>query len=293
MSEPSKLPITVLLAVKNESVNLPKCLNSLREAEKVIILDSKSTDGTIEIAEANGASVVQFAYSGGYPKKRQWAMDTLDLNTPWLLLIDADEVVPPTLWSQIRAVVSDDHSHDGFLIKKGFHFLGRKMRFGGFSHEAVLLLRRGKGRFERLVEDAEGGMDMEVHERIIVTGSVGRLSAPLIHEDFKGLEAYIARHNKYSTWEANLRYGFLEHGVYGVETIRPRLFGNSQERRRWLKAFIIRLPFEPWLWFFYHYIVRLGVLEGNVGLIACQIRMSYIQQARAKIFELRLKNEMA
>jgi hypothetical protein len=130
---------------------------------------------------------------------------------------------------------------------------------------------------------------MEIHERIVVNGTIGHLSTPLIHEDFKGLEAYIARHNKYSTWEARLRYKFWESGRYGASTITPRLFGNSQERRRFFKSIIIRLPFEHWVWFIYHYFICLGFLEGKPGLIASQIRASYISQTNAKFYEMQLK----
>lgn len=87
-----------------------------------------------------------------------------------------------------------------------------------------------------------------------------------------------------------MRYRYLTTGRYGESTIAPRLFGNSQERRRFLKALIIRLPFEPQLWFLYHYLLRLGFLAGRPGLIACQIRASYIAQTRAKIYELALRD---
>jgi glycosyltransferase involved in cell wall biosynthesis len=285
-----KLPITVLLAVKNEAVNLPKCLSSLAPASKVFVLDSGSSDSTAQIATDWGASVYQFTYSGGYPKKRQWALDNLDIQTPWVLFLDGDEVVPDRLWQEIAAVVNSPSACDGYLIQKGFHFLGGRLTYGGFSHSAVLLIRKGKGRFERLFNDSADSLDMEIHERVIVDGTVGRLKTPIIHEDFKGLESYIERHNKYSTWEAKLRYQFLSTGRYGQETIQPRLFGNSQERRRFLKALVIRLPFEPWIWFLCHYVLRLGFLEGRRGLIACQIRASYIAQVRAKLFELQLRD---
>ena len=283
-----KLPITVLLAVKNEAVNLPKCLASLTPALRLIVLNSNSTDKSAEIAENLGAEVVQFNYAGGYPKKRQWALDTLNIETPWVLFVDADEVIPVTLWSEVAAVVQSAQACDGYLIRKGFHFLGRLLRYGGFSHSALLLMRTGKGRFERIFADASDSLDMEIHERVIVDGNVGSLKTPLIHEDFKGLEAYIDRHNKYSTWEAQLRYRFLTTGEYGQDTITPRLFGNAQERRRLLKVLVIRMPFEPWLWFFYHYIFRLGFLEGRRALIACQIRAIYITQVRAKLYEKRV-----
>jgi glycosyltransferase involved in cell wall biosynthesis len=282
-----KLPLTVLLAAKNEAVNLPKCLVALGLAERVIVLDSHSTDATAKIAEAHGAEVAQFHYKGGYPKKRQWALDNLTITTEWVFFLDADEVVPDSLWTEIATAVSDTNVCDAYLIRKGFHFLGKPMRYGGFSHSAVLLMRTGKGRFEHLFDDVADGLDMEIHERVIVDGRVGHLTVPLIHEDFKGLEAYITRHNKYSTWEARLRHRYLKTSVYGKSTIMPRLFGNSQERRRFLKALIIRLPFEQHLWFLYHYFIRFGFLEGKPGLIACQIRASYIAQVRAKLYEMK------
>jgi glycosyltransferase involved in cell wall biosynthesis len=283
----AKLPITVLLAVKNEAVNLPRCLGALGLAMRVIVLDSYSTDGSAEIALAHGAELVQFDYRGGYPKKRQWALDHLTFDTPWVLLLDADEVVPDALWLEIAKSIVHPDGKDAYLIKKGFHFLGRRFRYGGFSHAAVLLFRHGAARFEQLFEDTSDSLDMEIHERVLVQGSIGKFKTPLIHEDFKGLEAYITRHNKYSTWEARVRYRFITSGCYGEDTIEPRLLGNSQERRRLLKALVLRLPFEQHLWFLYHYIVCLGFLEGRPGLIACQIRASYIAQTRAKIYDLK------
>ena len=279
-----KLPITVLIATKNEAVNLPKCLSALSEFERVVLLDSNSHDSTPEIAERFGAEIVQFSYAGGYPKKRQWALDTLDLRTGWVLLLDADEVVPEALSREIRAAIGSDTASTGYLIKKGFHFFGRRFRYGGFSHAAVLLFRTGSGKFEHLLDESSlGTLDMEVHERIIIDGAIGELATPLIHEDYKGLEAYIDRHNKYSTWEAAVRSKFLNSGEWGESSIRPRLFGNTQERRRWLKKIAMRVSGEAWLWFLYHYVFRLGFLEGRAGFVASQIRSQYISNVRAKI----------
>lgn len=279
-----------MLAVRNEAVNLPRCLAALGPAQKIYVIDSHSTDATARIAEDAGAEVVQFDYRGGYPKKRQWAFDHLPICTPWIFLLDADEVVPEPLWREIASVIVAPDAQDAYMIKKGFHFLGRRFRFGGFSHSAVLLIRTSRGRFEKLFDDDRQGLDMEVHERLIVDGPVGQLDTPLIHEDFKGLEAYIDRHNKYSTWEARVRHQYLTKGVYGQMTIRPRLLGNFQERRRFIKSLIVHLPCEHWLWFLYHYVICLGFLEGRPGLIASQIRASYIAQVRAKLHELRLRD---
>jgi glycosyltransferase involved in cell wall biosynthesis len=279
------LPLTVLIAAKDEAVNLPRCLDALSPAERIVVVDSHSSDGTPDIARDHGAEVVQFDYDGGYPKKRQWALDTLDIQTKWTLLLDADEIVPEELWVEIRRTL-DAPSDDAYLITKGFHFMGKAFRFGGFSHEAILLFRTGTARFEQLIEDPADALDMEVHERVHVNGTVGRLETPLIHEDYKGLEAYLDRHNQYSTWEARLRRAYLQNDTYGENSVEADLFGNAQERRRFLKKIAIQVPFEPLLWFLYHYLFRLGILEGRPGFIASRIRAGYIANVRAKMYEL-------
>jgi glycosyltransferase involved in cell wall biosynthesis len=286
----NKLPITVLVAAKNEERNLGRCLSTLSPAERIIVINSHSQDRTAELAEENGAEVVQFNYTGGYPKKRQWALTALDLATPWIFLLDADEAVPPLLWEEIKEALNRPNGADAYLITKEFHFLTRRFRFGGFSHSAVLLFRKGKAHFERLIEDNADGLDMEIHERLIVHGTLGKLKTPLIHEDFKGLEAYIARHNHYSSWEAKVRYFFMSGGWRNHGTLSPKFFGPPPERRRFLKMIAMRTPFEPLLWFLYHYLFRLGFLEGRSGFIASQIRANYIAQARAKLYEIRRQN---
>lgn len=281
-----KLPITALIAVKNEAINIERCLKSLIFVERVVVIDSGSIDNTCAIAQDLGAEIVQFVYQGGYPKKRQWALDNIKINTPWVLLLDADEMVPEPLWNEIRCEIKKTTPPDAFLITKGFHFFGKKIKKGGFSHSAVLLIKNGKARFEKLFDDLTDGLDMEIHERVIVDGDIGKLNTPLVHEDFKGLEAYIEKHNKYSTWEAKLRYLYIKSGRYGVDTIQPRFSGNFQEKRRYLKKLIIRLPLEHWVWFIWHYVIRLGFMEGRPGLIASQIRAHYILQVNMKLYEM-------
>lgn len=282
-----KLPITILIAAKNEAKNIAKCLAALSPAERIVLIDSFSSDKTVEIAESKGAEIIQFKYKGGYPKKRQWALDSLEFKTPWIMLLDADEVVTPELWEEIEKSLNS--GTEAFLITKGFHFMGRKFSHGGFSHSAVLLFKQGKAKFEHIFDEPPNAPDMEIHERLIVDSTIEKLKSPLIHEDYKGLEAYIARHNAYSTWEANVRWLYLTQGKWGENSVEGRLVGNEQQRRRYLKGIAARIPFEPWLWFFYHFFFKLGFLEGRRGLIACQIRKNYIEQVRAKIFEIKFK----
>src|SRR5271157_1647517 len=97
-----KLPVSVIVAARNEEKNLPRCLEALCDVGEVYVVDSQSTDATPEIARSFGAKVVQFHYQGGWPKKRQWAMETLPLEYDWILLIDADEVLTPELAAEIQ-----------------------------------------------------------------------------------------------------------------------------------------------------------------------------------------------
>ena len=140
----TKLPITAIIAARNEERNIPRCLRSLARAEAICLIDSGSQDATGTIATNMGANVIQFHYGGGYPKKRQWALDTLDISSPWVMLVDGDEVVPHELWEEIAAEI-ESTSCNAFLVTKGFHFLGRRLRFGGFSHCAVILFPAGPG----------------------------------------------------------------------------------------------------------------------------------------------------
>ena len=287
----NKLAITVVIPVRNEAANISKCLESVQFCERILVVDSGSTDDTCKLAEEKNAEVVQFCYDGCYPKKRQWVLNNLDITTPWVLLLDADEQVPPELRQEIKLAISQQESPGAFLITKGFHFMGQKFRYGGFSHSAVLLFKTGIARFERIDLEETSGLDMEVHERLLVDCPVVQLKTPLIHDDFKGLHAYLDRHNRYSCWEAAIRMRLLEdQGGQNDERIKPSLFGNVQQRRRFLKKLAVRIPGEPWLWFFYHYIARLGFLEGRRGFIASTIRAQYISNVRAKIFERRLKH---
>ena len=99
---PPLLPLSVIVPVRNEAHNLPRCLESLKAVGEVYVIDSQSSDDTAAIAESYGAKVVQFHYAGGWPKKRQWAMDTLPLAYDWILLLDADEVLTPELAAEIQ-----------------------------------------------------------------------------------------------------------------------------------------------------------------------------------------------
>src|SRR5258708_15797918 len=110
------LPVSVIVPVRNEARNLPRCLESLAGFGEIYVIDSQSTDDTVAIAQSRGAKVVQFRYAGGWPKKRQWAMDTLPFAYDWILLLDADEVLTPELVEEIRRAVQNP-GVNGYFIR--------------------------------------------------------------------------------------------------------------------------------------------------------------------------------
>src|SRR6201999_3306086 len=141
------IPVTAIVAVRNEAHNLARCLESLRDLGEVYVIDSQSTDATVEIAESHGAHVVQFHYQGGWPKKRQWAMESLPLAYDWIFLVDADEALTPELADEVR-LATRNPDRDGYYIALRMFFLGRELRHSGASFYKLSLFRKGKGRFE-------------------------------------------------------------------------------------------------------------------------------------------------
>ena len=277
----TKLPISVIVAAKNEEKNLPRCLQSLREVGEVYVVDSGSTDATPEIARSHDAKVVQFHYQGGWPKKRQWAIENLPLAFDWIFLVDADEALTPVLAEEIRQATQNP-GINGYYISLRMHFLGRLLRHGGAGFWKLPLFRRGKGGYECRLKDQDASMaDMEIHEHVVVEGATARLKNPLEHHNVESLSRYIRKHDEYSNWEAKV-------WVEGDSTeLAPSLFGTQAQRRRWLKTRFLRLPGSP-LWFFlFKYFFSLGFLDGVPGLIYCGFQAVQVFHVKAKIFELR------
>ena len=285
------LPVTVIVAVRNEGRNLPRCLESLRDVGEVYVIDSQSTDATVQIAQSYGAHVVQFHYQGGWPKKRQWAMESLPLAYDWIFLVDADEALTPELASEIRRAIQDP-VFDGYYIALRMFFLGRELRHSGASFYKLSLFRRGKGRFEcRLKEQDQSMADMEVHEHIVLEGETtgesqgrtARLKHPLLHHNVESLSHYIRKHDEYSNWEARVWLA----GDANARDLAPSLFGSQAQRRRWLRKKFFAIPGSPVLFFFYKYIFSMGFLDSVPGLIYCGLQGVQFFHIKAKIYELK------
>ena len=283
------LPISVIIPVRNESHNLTRCLASVRGAGEVYVIDSQSSDNTVEIARSFQANVVQFYYHGGWPKKRQWALDTLPLAYEWILLLDADEALTPELASEICEVLQKP-GVDGFYISLQMHFLGRRLRHAGADFRKLSLFRRGRGHFECRLHDQNSSMgDMEVHEHVIVDGETAKLRNPLRHHNVESLSRYIRKHDQYSNWEAK---AWLDKEAGHCE-LAPSLFGTQAQRRRWLKFRLFALPGSSFLFFIYRYLFRMGFLDGVPGLIYCGLQGIQFFHIKAKLYEMKMNRESA
>ena len=277
------LPVSVIIPVRSEARNLPRCLESLRDVGEVFVIDSQSTDETGAIAESFGAKVVQFHYHGGWPKKRQWAMDTLPIAYDWILLLDADEAMTPELSREIRKAIQNPLV-TGYRISLQLYFLGKLLEHCDASFWKLALFRKGQARFECRLKDQDSSMaDMEVHEHVIADGPTSELRNPLVHHNVESLSRYIQKHDEYSNWEARV----LLRADESSEEMRASLFGTQAQRRRWLKRRFYRLPGSPVLLFLYRYVFRLGFLDGVPGLIYCTFQAVQMFHTKAKIYELR------
>ncbi len=268
-----KVPVSVLIPAKNEAPHIADCLRSVNWAREVVVVDSGSDDGTIEIASSMGASVVQFSYRKGGPKKKNWALENVPFRNDWVLILDADERITPELAAEIRDTLESGTPHRGLYINRRNYFLDKWIRHAGYYPSWNLrLLKRGCARYELLTDvDTQSG-DNEVHEHVIVDGSTGRLNQPMEHFAYLDIGQFIEKHNRYSNWEAALGSRVCK-GLTNSED--DAAIGSSLQRKRALKRLARSFPFPHWLRFAYHYFLKLGFLDGVHGYIFCHLLAEY------------------
>jgi len=277
------IPVTVIFPVKDEEENLPDALASVAWADEVIVVDSQSRDRTAEIAGATGAEVVQFERVRGGPKKKAWALANLLPRNEWLMLLDGDERVPDALRAEIEEAVARGDK-DGYYVDRELVFMGRRLRCFNPNWN-MRLFRRGHGKMEDLeLHDVPGTGDNEIHEHIKVDGATGYLRTPLRHDDYRGLTAWLERHNRYATWEAHLYRKFRREpiGVGPVGFLRLDPF----QRKRVLRRIWVRLPLRSPIRFLVWYVARGGFLDGRPGFVFCVLMSYYEFIIGAKLREL-------
>jgi glycosyltransferase involved in cell wall biosynthesis len=264
------IPLSVLVVTRNEERNIERCLVSVHGwADQVFVVDSESSDRTRDIACRYADSVVELPYDHTriIPWIFQWALDHLPLRNEWVLILEADQAVPPALRQEIAALLTSpgmanvaDIPESGFYIRRRQIFRGHPLRFGGYGSKYLLkLFRRSRSELDPVEQDT----------RVYVRGKVGRLRAPLEEWNQKEDQIlfYLEKHLRYA--DAFAREELLRRRTHLPWKLTPRFFGTADERTLWLKTRYYRMPLfvRPCLYFLYRYFILLGILDGGTGFL--------------------------
>jgi glycosyltransferase involved in cell wall biosynthesis len=253
-----KSPISVIVLTLNEEANLEHCLKNVADwAGEIFVVDSHSTDKTLEIAKRYGAKIFEHDFRN-QADQFNWALDSVPIKNDWILRLDADEYLTPDLKEEIVKILPETPSDvNGFYMKRRVFFMGRWMKHGGYYPTWFLRLwRKGSARYE----------DREVDEHVVLnSGRAVSLKNDFVDENRKNLEWWIQRTNNYTTREVVAR------GKEAKESLAlpGRFFGAQSERKRWIRANIYyHLPLfvRAFAYFIYRYFFRLGFLDGKEGL---------------------------
>ncbi|HYR22624.1 MAG TPA: glycosyltransferase family 2 protein [Chthoniobacterales bacterium] len=265
--------LAIIVLTYNEADNLPRCLDSIAGFGEIIVLDSGSDDGTLQIAQSAGVRVYERPFES-FAQQRNWALENCDLKTEWVLFLDADEVATP----EFRQAVGDAIQNAANSIA-GFYCCWKMMldqrwlrRSDSFPKWQLRIVRRGRADF---IDSGHGQKEGRVD------GELGYVREPYLHYALsKGWEAWWAKHNQYSDEEAADRLS--RSASFG------ELFSKDPSRRnRALKPILSRIPGWPLLRFLHMYILKGGFLEGREGFAYCASMGWYEHLIRAKMRELR------
>jgi len=264
MSGQVEYRVTAIILTFNSEATIERVIESCQPCtQRILVVDSFSSDRTLQIAAKLGCEVVQHEFIN-YSVQRNWAQDYLRLKDDhWVLHLDSDETLSPELAQSIKELFSNKEiPKEGYLIRKKFCFMGKPIRFGSLNPSWHLRLYRGsKGKCE----------EREYDQHFLVDGEVGKLKGVIYDLQEVNLERWTFWHNKWSTAEAQEVIHSREKSFDGNRLLLPgRLGPDPRMRKRWAKnRLYYRLPplFRAFLFFIYSYVFRLGFLDGKVGLI--------------------------
>jgi glycosyltransferase involved in cell wall biosynthesis len=231
--------LSVTIITHNEEANIVPCLESARWADEIVVLDSGSTDRTVELARRFTDRVFSVPWQG-FGKNKNQAVDEAGME--WIFVLDADERITPALRQEIQAILQTDGPADGYRVPRRNHFCGRYIHhLGWYPDYSIRLFRKAKGRFN----------EREVHESVEISGQVGTIEQPMLHYTYTSISDFVLRTDRYSTLAAQ---ELLKQGK------RP-IFGE--------------LVWRPFLTFLKLYVLQKGFLEGRDGYTLAFLYSTY------------------
>jgi len=241
--------LSVIVPTFNEERNIRACLESVRFADEVLVVDSFSTDRTLQVARPLATRVLEHEYVNSATQKN-WALPQSAHR--FILIVDADEQVGPELAAEIQALLAAGPAHDGYVLRRLNHFHGKPIRHGGWGRDRVLrLFNRDKGRYQ----------EKDVHSEVEVHGSVSELKHPLLHDTFTGFAEYLEKIERYTRW------------------------GADHLHRRGRHARVSDLIVRPPLRFAKRYLLQGGFLDGMEGLMITGIDTWSVFLKYARLWE--------
>jgi glycosyltransferase involved in cell wall biosynthesis len=276
--------ITAIILTKNEELNIERCITSIQDvADRIVVVDSGSSDKTTDIAKQLGAEVYYHQPFEHYAKQFNWALDNVDVKTKWVYRIDADEVVTPELAEEIvRACkLHSDDDVNGLVMKFKVYFLGRFLTHGGiYPFYNLTIFKTGLGRYE----------DRAMGEHIVLSeGRTIDLANDCLHYDCKDLTEWINKHNWYATREVADYHASIAHKQAETE-----LYHEAQKTKRLRDGLYYKLPrfFRAKLYYWYRYYFKLGFLDGEAGRVHAFLQAYWYRYlVDAKILEHEIKGE--
>jgi len=245
--------LTILVPTCNEEHNIRECLESIKWADEIFVVDSFSTDRTLDICREYTERIVQHEYVNSATQKN-WAIP--QVSHRWVMIVDADERISEGLKNSILATLENPGGCDGFYVKRETFFLGKPVRHGGWEKEYVLrLFNKERGRYE----------DKQVHACVEIEGNAGYLKGPLYHHTYRSIDHYFSKFERYTKWAA----GDLK---------------SENRRASW-----VNLAVRPWMRFLKMYVMRLGLLDGKHGLVLSFLAAFSVFTKYARLWESDLR----
>jgi glycosyltransferase involved in cell wall biosynthesis len=248
-----RLPLSVIITTYNEEVNVAECIESVAWADEVLVVDSFSTDRTVEIARGYPVRLEQREYFGSAAQKN-WALDRVAHE--WVLIVDADERVTEPLAQEILRLLAGAPAADGYAIRRDNVFVDRVIRHSGWSTDKVIrLFRRSRGRYP----------NRRVHADLEIEGPTPLLRNAFHHYTFRSFDQYFDKFLRYAQW------------------------GAAQAFREGRRAGFVELVLRPFWRFFRTYVVQLGFLDGRHGLVLCTLMSFGVFLKYARLWEYRVR----